>query len=246
MFTVALVYKLLGTSDLITARLVSCLVGGLTLLAVYLYCKQRYKPSTGILACLLLATSPFFLSFARVAFTETDIYLACTLAWLLICVTRLQARPTLGWAAVAGVVLGLALSAKFTALVVLPAVWYAVSQSKMTGSEKDLSQVKDSFVYFWTGWLFVCTICGLIAAQRIHSETGLGSSRLILYGLVLSGWIIPLAWSCFAIHQSPLDWRWLPSLPVWRCSPSWFCLPNISPILLFFKACCGEQSMKWL
>lgn len=153
MFTVALVYKLLGTSDLITARLVSCLVGGLTLLGVYLYCKLRFNPSTGILACLLLATSPFYLSFARVAFTETDIYLACALTWLLGCVTRLQDRPTLGWAAGVGVVLGLALSAKFTALVVLPAVWYAVSQSKATGPVKDLPQVKGSSVYFWNGWI---------------------------------------------------------------------------------------------
>jgi len=130
MAVVALVYTLLHTSDLITARLVSCLVGGLTLIAVYVYCRQRYDHARGLLAAGLLATSPFFLSFARVAFTETDIYLACTLAWLLVCVTRFEDHPTLSRAAWVGVMLGLSLSAKFTALAIFPVVWYAVAQSK--------------------------------------------------------------------------------------------------------------------
>jgi len=195
MFAVALVYRLLDTSDLITARWVSCLVGGLTLLAVYLYCKERYKPSTGILACLLLATSPFFLSFARVAFTETDIYLACTLAWLLICVARLQARPTLGWAAMVGLVLGLSLSAKFTALAALPAVWYVISQSQISGSEKGLPQVKDSWIYFWTAWSLAFSLGGIIVAARIQPESGLNRARLVLFLLVFLGWVAPLVWS---------------------------------------------------
>jgi dolichyl-phosphate-mannose-protein mannosyltransferase len=128
MFTVALVYALLGRSDLITARLVSCAVGLLTLAGAYLACRQRFGHATGILACTLLASSPFFLSFARLGFTETDIYLACALVWLLVCVQRLQERPSIARAAIVGVVLGFAFSAKATAVAVLPAVWLAAAQ----------------------------------------------------------------------------------------------------------------------
>jgi hypothetical protein len=45
---VALVYMLLGTFDLLTARLVSCLVGGLTIIAVYSYAAKRTNPTTGL------------------------------------------------------------------------------------------------------------------------------------------------------------------------------------------------------
>ena len=148
-FTVALVYALLNKSGLILARYISCMVGALTLVAVFFYGKRRYDTRRGILACALLATSPFFLSFARVAFTETDIYLACTLAWLLVCVDRLQDQPSIRWAAVVGVMAGLCLSAKFTALAVLPPVWYAVWQSKQRHPQNTTSWFK--LVLFITG-----------------------------------------------------------------------------------------------
>jgi 4-amino-4-deoxy-L-arabinose transferase-like glycosyltransferase len=132
-FAVALVYSILQTSDLLTARWVSVWVGVLTLLGVYQYSRQRLTPTTGLVACALLATSPFFLSFARVAFTETDIYLACCLAWLLVCFARLEDRPTVGRAAAVGMLLGLTLSAKFTAVAILPALGFAIFQCKQPG-----------------------------------------------------------------------------------------------------------------
>src|SRR3972149_2060058 len=127
-FTVALVYTLLNNSELILARVISGITGGLTLVAIFIFCKHRYDTRRGLLACALLATSPFYLSFARVAFTETDIYLACTLSWLLVYLDRLQGRPSIRRAAFVGVFAGLAISAKFTAISVLPAIWDAVGQ----------------------------------------------------------------------------------------------------------------------
>lgn len=205
MFAVALIYKVLGVSDLITARLVSCFVGGLTLLAVFLYCKWHFKPSTGILACLLLATSPFFLSFARVAFTETDIYLACVLAWLMIFVSQFQAHPTLGRATLVGIFLGLALSAKFTALATLPALWFVLFRSRTAGFDVDIKRIKASRVFFWAGWLFACLIAGLLAVHGSDAKYGSSSSRLMLYLLVLSGWVIPVFWSVFH-HSAVSSW----------------------------------------
>ena len=192
MAAVALVYDVLGVSDLITARLVSCFVGGLTLLGVYILGKKHFSPAVGLLACLLLAASPFFLSFARVAFTETDIYLACALCWLWVCIARLQKHPTLGWAAAAGILLGLALSAKFTALVVLPAVWAAVWQSKAK-PPSDLPWVKKGLLDFWTPWLFACAFIGVSAANTELPEDRLG----LLYFLVLLSWLLPLFWAFY-------------------------------------------------
>ncbi len=122
MYVVAVAYTLLNTDDLYTARLVSCLVGALTIVGVYAACGRDYDHRRGVLAGAILATSPFFLSFARTAFTETDVYVACAFAWLLVCMSHLRERGTVGWAAVTGVVLGLGLSAKFTAVVLFPAV----------------------------------------------------------------------------------------------------------------------------
>ena len=133
MASVALAYGLLGVSDLTTARMVSALVGALTLLGVFVYGKARFGSFQAVLACALLAASPFFLSFARVAFTETDIYLACAFIWLLICLARFDEWPGFARAAQVGLLLGLALSAKFTSLAVLPAVWYAVSRAGKHG-----------------------------------------------------------------------------------------------------------------
>src|SRR5688572_7063504 len=69
MFTVAVVFHLLGTSSLLLARITTVLVGALTILGIFLYGKDRFTPATGLLAAGLLAINPFFLSFARLAFT---------------------------------------------------------------------------------------------------------------------------------------------------------------------------------
>ncbi len=136
MAAVALVYALLGRQGLTTARLVSVLAGGFTLLGVFLYGKRRFGALQGVLACWLLSISPFFLAFARVAFTETDIYLACAFIWLLIGIARYQDRPSFARAAWVGLLLGLSLSVKFTSLAVIPAAWFAVLASSQRRARK--------------------------------------------------------------------------------------------------------------
>ncbi|MGC9522710.1 MAG: ArnT family glycosyltransferase [Anaerolineae bacterium] len=133
MAAVAAAYALLGTDDLLAARLLSCLVGALTIVGVYVACRRDFGAhrrdfgdGSGLLAGAILATSPFFLSFARTAFTETDIYVACAFVWLLVTVSHLRETPNLGWATVTALILGLALSAKFTVVAIFPAVAYAV------------------------------------------------------------------------------------------------------------------------
>ena len=194
-FIVALVYQILRTSDLVTARLVSVLVGLATLLGVYVYCRRRFTHAGGILACSLLASSQFFLSFARVAFTETDIFLACCLVWLLVCLAHLQERPTMGRAALVGVLLGVTLSAKFTALAVLPAVWFAVLQRK-PGSQ-DLTP--DSRINRQTAgialWIFLLAAAGFILPGPLLNNNQTQELHFYIFAAFLAGWLSVLVWT---------------------------------------------------
>ena len=61
MYLTAIVYAIVGNTSLLTARVVSCFFGLLTIIAVYAFCRQQFDRITGVLACVLLATSPFFL-----------------------------------------------------------------------------------------------------------------------------------------------------------------------------------------
>ena len=121
MYAVAVLFALFDRSDLQLARLVSCLVSLLTLAAVYVH-GQRFGRDTATIATVLVATSPFFLAFARVSFTEGDAFVTAGLAWTVVLLARAIEGPTLGRTALAGVIYGLTISAKFVAISILPAI----------------------------------------------------------------------------------------------------------------------------
>ena len=137
MYSVALLFSLLRTGGLMEARGVSCLLGALTLLAVYLYGRIFLDSRRGLLACLLLATSPFFLSFARIALTESDLFLTCALSWFLVCVSTLMRKRTVGACLATAVSLGLAISSKFSALGLIPVGMLAMVLSGAGGRRRD-------------------------------------------------------------------------------------------------------------
>jgi 4-amino-4-deoxy-L-arabinose transferase-like glycosyltransferase len=194
MFTVALVYALLGVSDLFTARLVSCLVGALTIAGVYVYCRREYDDKRGLLASLILATSPFFLSFARTAFTETDVYVACAFSWLLVCMSHLRAERTVGWAAATGVVLGLSISAKFTAVAVLPAVVVDVLAQRRQSGAPDTAPVPQgriAGVAVLLALMIACAFGGWAVPSLFASVEYVGAVPILHY-LVTVLWAIPV------------------------------------------------------
>jgi len=205
MFTVASVFHLFGASNLLLARFTTVLVGGLTLLGIFIYGKDRFNPVTGLLAAGLLAINPFFLSFARLAFTESDVYLACSLTWLLVIVSRLQRRPSLGWAVLAGVFLSFAISSKATALVIIPAVCvsFLLSQafsekSTIDSSVNDLDSVPAQFLWFWFVWATIILLVGVLTSRQLDAEARTGILHLLNYGLIFLGWLTMLVW---AVHK---------------------------------------------
>ena len=126
MYATAALTAPFGGPSLIGGRLASCAVGLLTLLGVFVYCRRHLGDSTAIVACLMLAVSPYFLAFSKVAFTEGDAFITCALVWVLVATAAFRLMPTLGGAAVLGMATGLALSSKISAVAVLPVVGLAV------------------------------------------------------------------------------------------------------------------------
>lgn len=120
MFTVARVFELLGRMDLSFARLISCVVSILTLLALFVYARISFGRAAAILASALLATSPFFLAFSRIALTEGDAFVTAAVAWTVVALARAVDSPTVGRTMLCGVTLGLAVSAKFVAIALVP------------------------------------------------------------------------------------------------------------------------------
>lgn len=197
MFVVALVFYLLGTSSLLIARFVSMVVGALTLLGVYVYGRDQFSHKTGLLAAGLLAINPFFLSFARLAFTESDIYLACTLIWLLVVVSRLQRAKSLGYAALSGIVLGLSISAKATALVILPALFVAFLLWHVSEKTVDLTKnlIPARTVYLLTGAGIVMLMVGVLLSRYLNAADFGRLYHLLNYVLVCLGWMGLLGWA---------------------------------------------------
>lgn len=201
MFVVALVGALLGRFDLTLARVVSVAVGGLTLVGVFCYCRQRLDAVRGLLACALLATSPFFLAFARVAFTESDISLACALTWLLVFADRLQDGPTLGKGAAAGVVLGLALSSKATSLAVLPALWFVTFRPLRSVAAGTTTPLPWRHAVVAIAGIGAAVVGALATAATLPSGPDGAAARALLYAALLAAWLLVLGWSAWRREQ---------------------------------------------
>lgn len=195
----ALVFAALGRDDLITARVVSAAAGLVTLLGVYFFCARRLDHKVGIVATLLLSSSPFFLSFARVAFTETDIYVACAIVWLMVSAAWAQDRPTVGRAAVVGLLLGLALSAKFTAVALTPVIWLALMRARRGHRRRSpFEEARATGVLaIAAAGLALAVIARILVHAVAPARTGALLPLLLLLVISASGWLLILLWAAW-------------------------------------------------
>lgn len=209
MFTGALVFTLLGKSNLLIARLITVFLGGLTLLGVFIYGKDRFSPATGVLAAGILAINPFFLSFARLSFTESDVYVACTFIWLLVIWSYLREKPSLGWAVLTSILLGLAISSKATTLVIVPVVCAAFvfsqifhGKSAITSNVNGLDSVPARVVWFWSGLTVIIMLSGVLISRQVDAGVFPRRLHLLNYGLVCLGWLVTLRWGMRHRHST--------------------------------------------
>lgn len=199
MFTGAVIFHLFGTSSLSVARFTTIFVGALTLLGIFEYGKKYFSPAIGLLAVGLLAINPFFLSFSRLAFTESDIYLACSLTWLLLSVAKLVEKPTIGWAIFSGVFASLSISSKATALILVPVVAASFVVSRKILDKKatplDAKVLPSRTIWFWTGWAVMFMLAGILISRHLNAQASPSLFHLFNYGFVSLGWFLLLVWA---------------------------------------------------
>ncbi len=172
MYATAIVFALTGTESLMVARLVSCAMGALTIVGTYFFCRREYGWKKGLLASAILAVNPYFLSFSRIAFTESDLFFTCALIWVMVFLSVLAEKRTAGWAVATALVLGLAISSKASALALYPAVF--IFLLFRAGKGKKGGRVA-GFLYV-TLLLSVLLLGGLVAGWRIERLTGMARS----------------------------------------------------------------------
>ena len=188
----AIAWALTGRSDLLLARGVNVLLGALTLLGVYVYGRRWLDQRRAVLATGLLATSPLFLTFSRVAFTESDVPLAGAFVWLLVAAARLRDRCTVGRASATGLMLGLAISAKFTAVVALPALWIDLAWTARAERRETPRSLSRSPLWIWTTWSWVAAVAGWGIASMTAPDAYRGWRRAGHVALVVAAWATPM------------------------------------------------------
>ena len=120
-----------GQRLLVAARCAILALGGVLCLAVALSARRRWGPAAGALALVLCAFSPDVLAHARLVTTDLGAALFIFLA--LLAAERLVLRPSWPRLVVAGLAVGAAFAAKFSALVLVPvllilAAWLALTR----------------------------------------------------------------------------------------------------------------------
>jgi 4-amino-4-deoxy-L-arabinose transferase-like glycosyltransferase len=172
MFSVAALQLVGAPLNLRTARVASVLVGALTLIGVFVFARIELDDRRGLLAALLLAVNPYFLAFAPLAFTEGDVFITCSATWALATFAWLWQRPVRVRALAAGIALGLALSSKFSALSLIPALTMATwlrDDRRKRGSEL----LRDARPWIGVGLI----LCAWIGFQAIATGSVLPDLR---------------------------------------------------------------------
>lgn len=109
---------------LFASRCMTILVGIAMLVAAALFIRRRYGVAASLLAGSMLAFDPTLL--AHFSLASTDALLTAAAVFFMLALQRWIERPGLALAAAAGLALGLALVAKFTAVVLVPATAVAI------------------------------------------------------------------------------------------------------------------------
>jgi hypothetical protein len=235
MYSVAFVFRATGGPSLYIARLVSCAVGGLTIIAVFLFCRRELDQTKALVAAAILATSPYFLYFSATAFTEGDVFVACAVAWFLVAGSLLREKGGAGRAAIVGVTLGLALSAKISTAALMPAlvaVWLVSKREKRPSPTTQTEGLRQAWVpiaaaILSLGWLVFSAWSVKSSYNQWEKEMDTVTSFPILrLVLVACLWMASLVWS-YANRDAALSkWTQL-TLVLLVAGLSFFVLPPV-------------------
>ncbi len=119
MYVTAAVFAVSGHDDLATARAVSIAVGAIGVVLAGGLAWKLFGAATAAWTTVLLALSPYYLAYGRIAMTEGDIFLATTVTGACWAFAAFVERPTSGRWLLTGIALGLAIGAKAYAIVLV-------------------------------------------------------------------------------------------------------------------------------
>jgi len=119
MYVTAAAFAASGRDDLATARGVSIAVGALGIVLAGGMAWRLFGAATGAWTAVLLALSPYYLAYGRIAMTEGDIFLATTVTGACWAFAAFVERPTSWRWLLTGIALGLAIGAKAYAIVLV-------------------------------------------------------------------------------------------------------------------------------
>ncbi len=218
MYISSVVFKLSDGNPLFWSRAISVVLGVLTMAAIYVFCAKHFNRVVGVGACFVLATSPYYLAFSKIAMTEGDIYITCTTAWLLLCVVALRETASVKWVAATGVCLGLALASKASASALVLATVVSLLLPNTEGRRDKLSDYVATLRLFHylilmaatsvvvvAGWLYM----GPGTIEEIPLAYGQLSDRRILvhYLAALLPWLTVL-WIAFRDRDRIMN-KWM-------------------------------------
>jgi 4-amino-4-deoxy-L-arabinose transferase-like glycosyltransferase len=121
MYATALVFAYTGVS-LSAARLLSIAIGALTILMTWVAGRRWFGSTAALLAATLLTCSPYFISFSRTAMTEGDAFCPLTVLLALLAFDAYRRWRNSSALFIFAAALGLAMSAKFFAVILVPAL----------------------------------------------------------------------------------------------------------------------------
>jgi hypothetical protein len=206
MFTTGMFLRIYGERPLLLARLISAVLAALTVVGVFMFCLLELDRARALVAAALLASSPYFLFFGKLALTEGDVWITAAMAWLLVAAAWYRRRENTGRAAILGLALGLVISAKISGLALIPAVVLLIvlqarTPDQTAGITSDSKRMRGTFLLLalagFVAWAGVNVIASLavisqspltLAVVRIHPLLRLAAGVLLV--LVLMYWIV--------------------------------------------------------
>jgi len=217
MYLTALAFQITGRESLGVARGTSLLLSIVTVVAASLLAKRLFGTAAGLLTAGLLACSPYFIAYSRIAMTEGDAAFTCLMVLSLGAFVEYQRRPTAARWLIVGVLAGLTLGAKLYGVVLLPAWALLEWRSNRLSPESSGQQPgrRTAAYALAAGWLLAAS--GAAAALAAHqARLAQATDRVPAWEAVALGcWaLLLLAWMTFVVltvrQQQP------PPAAIWR------------------------------
>jgi len=119
MYATAMLFRLTGRDDVAVARIASCMAGAVTVFATGMLGGLLFGGGVGAVAAVLLALSPYFIGFSRIAMTEGDVFFACMMTLAITSFVLYLRRSSMPRCVATAVFTAGAVGAKFHGLVLV-------------------------------------------------------------------------------------------------------------------------------